>query len=150
MRAAAEGAPVHMDSEQVSLTQQQVTCGVDKNLWDAPEPGSHRSIAHLNQPGRDLGFTDDVSIDDVGYTFPYTQIRGDFMLGFDSLVSEKDGPSRGLKTAEAKVRVKVRHDCFTGGLPIMGIVKGQFRDNAPVTMVFAVDGDNWHMDRIVH
>jgi hypothetical protein len=150
MREGAQQAPFHLDSEQVSLTPQQLSCGVEKDLWDAPESGAGRSIAHIRQTARDLGFTDDVSIGDTGFIFPYTQIRGDFMLGFDSMVEEKDGPSDGTKTVQAKVRVKVPHDCFMAGLPIMGIQKGQFRQNAPVTLVFAVNGDSWRLDHFVH
>lgn len=150
MHGATEQERFHLDSEQVTLTPQQVGCGVDKDLWDEPETGSGRSIARLKQGGRDLGFTDDVSIENSQFLLPYTQIRGDFMLGFDSLVDVKDGP-QGTKTVQARVRAKVAHDCFMGGLPIMGILKGQFKQDAPVVLVFTVvDSENWHLERIVH
>jgi hypothetical protein len=151
MRAGAESVPFHLDSEQVTLTLPQVDCGASKDLWEEPVLGAGRSIARLKQPGRDIGFTDDVSVDDRGFILPYTQVRGDFMLGFESLVAEKDGPERGTKTAQAKIRVKVNNDCFAGGLPIMGIIRGQFKQEAPATAVFLMDGeDSWHLDRIVH
>lgn len=150
MRDGAEQAAFHLDSEQVTLTPKQVSCGVDNDLWEAPVDGQGRSIAQLKQPARDLGFTDDVSIGEAGYPLPYSQIRGDFMLGFDNVVTEKDGPERWTKVAQAKVRVKIPHDCFAAGLPIMGVQKGQFKQNAPVTLDFSIHRDGWHLERFVH
>ncbi len=150
MHTAIELAPVHLDSDQVTLTMQQVSCGVDRDLWEAPEKGSGRSIARLNKAGRDLGFTDDVSIDDHSYTMPYTQIRGDFLLVYAGMVDVKDGPERGLKTAQVRIRAKIPNDCFMGGLPVMGIQKGQFKEDAPVAIVFTPGDDEWHLERMTH
>jgi hypothetical protein len=150
MRQATEQGPVHIDSEQVSMTNREVACGVDRELWDAPVQVSDRSVARLRQPARDLGFSDDVSIGDPGYVLPYSQMRGDFMLRVETMIDVKDGPARNNKTVLARIRVKVPHECFEGDLPIMGIRKGQFRQELPVILVFALEGDGWHLDHFVH
>ncbi len=150
MRGTTEGAPVQLDSEQVTLTQAQVDCGVDRELWDSPVQVSDRSVARLRQPARDLGFSDDVSLYEAGYSQPYAQMRGKFMLRVETLVDTKDGPGEGYKTSVAQVRVKVPNDCFTGDLPIMGIRKGQFNQGLPVTIVFALGDKGWYVDHFVH
>jgi hypothetical protein len=150
MRVTTEGAPVQLDSEQVTLTQAQVDCGVDKELWEAPVQVSDRSVARLRQPARDLGFNDDVSLFEAGYSLPYAQVRGKFMLRVDTLIDTKDGPGQGYKTSVAQVRAKVPNDCFAGDLPIMGIRKGQFNQSLPVTLVFALGDKGWYVDHFVH
>ncbi len=159
MRGTTEGAPVELDSEQVTLTPAQVDCGVDKELWDTPVQVSGdntfgaqngRSVAHLRQAARDLGFSDDVSINEPGYSQPYSQMRGKMMLRVENLIDTKDGPGQGIKTVVAQVRVKVPNECFTGDLPIMGIRKGQFNQALPVTMIFALEDKGWRVDHFVH
>lgn len=150
MRGTTESSPVQLDSEQVTLTQAQVDCGVDRELWDTPVQVSDRSVAHLRQSARDLGFSDDVSLYEPGYNLPYAQMRGKFMLRVEALIETKDGPGEGYKTSVAQVRVKVPNDCFGGDLPIMGIRKGQFNQNLPVTLVFALGDKGWYVDHFVH
>lgn len=150
MRLTTEGAPVQLDSEQVSLTLAQVDCGVEKDLWEAPVAVSQRSVARLRQSARDLGFSDDVSINEPGYNQPYAQVRGKFMLHVDNIVDTKDGPGQGDKTSVAQVGVKIANDCFAGDLPIMGIRKGQFNPNVPVTLVFFNGPQGWYVDHFVH
>ena len=146
MRFTTEGAPVQLDSEQVTVTYPQVDCGVQQELWDAPVQVSERSVAKLRQSARDMGFTDDVSVNEPGYTQPYAQVRGKFMLRVETLLDTKDGPGQGSKTSVAQVRVKMPNDCFAGDLPMMGIRKGQFTQGQPVTIVFNMGGDGWVVD----
>jgi len=150
MRLTTEQVPIHLDSEQVSLTEQQVNCGVDKDLWDPPVRVSVRSVARLHQEARNLGFSDDVQVGEPGYALPYAQMRGDFMLRVESLLDTKDGPGQGVKTVSALVRVKVPNDCFAGDLPIMGVRKGQFNPNIPVTLIFTFENSDWKLDHFVH
>jgi hypothetical protein len=150
MRGTTEASPVQLDSEQVTLTQAQVDCGVDRDLWEAPVQLSDRSTAHLKQAARDLGFSDDVSLYEANYSLPYAQMRGKLMLRVETLIDTKDGPGQGEKTSVAQVRVKVPHECFGGDLPIMGIRKGQFNQGLPVTLVFALGDKGWAVDHFVH
>ncbi|HEV2200668.1 MAG TPA: hypothetical protein VGR73_12675 [Bryobacteraceae bacterium] len=145
----AQKAPIHLDSEQVTLTEGQVNCGVDKNLFDPPVVLSERSVAPLRQAARDLGFSDDVSLNEPGYPLPYAQMRGDFMARVEHVVDIRDGPGQGVKTVQARVRVKVPHECFGGDLPIMGIRRGQFAENLPPTLIFQLD-DRWRLDHFAH
>ncbi len=92
VRLVTEGSPIHLDSEQVTISPGQVDCGVDKELWDAPVVVSERSVAHLRQAARDLGFNDDISLNEPGYNLPYAQMRGDFMLRVENILDTHDGP----------------------------------------------------------
>jgi hypothetical protein len=147
---AAEHAPFHVDSEQASLTQQEVDCGVDQDLWEAPQPGSDRSVARLNQAARDLGFSDDISVGETGYLSPYAQLRGDFMVRVLAITDTKDGPGENFKTVTGGLAVKIPNPCFTDDLPLMGVRKGQFNPANPVVMIFAFNNDDWHLDHLIH
>ena len=150
IRDATERAPVRLDSEQVILTEGQLNCGVDRDLFDAPVVVSERSVARLRPAARNLGFTDDVSVHEPGYPLPYAQIRGEFSLRVENLVDTQDGPGQGIKTVQAKVRVKVPHDCFRGDLALMGVRHGQFRQDVPPALIFELDNDGWRLDHFVH
>ena len=150
MRLTTEQVLIHLDSEQVTLTEGQLNCGVEKDLWDPPVRVSIRSVSRLHQEARDLGFSDDVQIGEPGYALPYAQVRGDFMLRVDSLIDTKDGPGQGVKTVTATVRTKINNDCFMDGLPIMGIRKGQFNPNIPLTIIYTFENGDWKLDHIVH
>jgi hypothetical protein len=147
---AVGAAPFHLDSEQVTLTTAQVNCGVDNDLFEPPISGSGRSIAKLKQAARDMGFSDDVTLDDPNYARPYAQVRGDFMLGIGQATEIKDGPEPKTKAVQAKLWIKLSHKCFTPGLTIMGISKGEFKQNLAPTVIFSVNDDMWHLERIVH
>lgn len=149
MRLTTEKVPIHLDSEQVTLTEGQLNCGVEKELFDTPVVVSERSVARLREAARSLGFSDDVSLNEPGYPLPYAQMRGDFMLRVENLIDTKDGPGEGVKTVIAQVRVKIPHECFAGDVPIMGIRRGQFRQDVPPTLIFQLD-DGWRLDHFVH
>jgi hypothetical protein len=150
MRLTTEKVPFHLDSEQVILTEGQVNCGVDRELFETPVAVSERSVARLRQTARNLGFSDDVSLYEPGYPQPYAQMRGDFMLRVENLIDTKDGPEQGVKTVVAQVRVKIPHDCFAGDLPIMGIRRGQFKQDVPPTLIFELEDRGWRLDHFVH
>ena len=57
--------PIKLEGEQVVLKDDQVDCGVEKELWEAPVPVGDRRVARLLQAGRDLKFFDDVMIEEV-------------------------------------------------------------------------------------
>lgn len=142
--------PIHLDSEQVTMTEGQLNCGVDKDLFEPPVVVSERSVARLKQAARDLGFSDDVSLYEPGYPLPYAQMRGDFMVRVDNVLDIKNGPGEGARTVVAQLRVKIPHDCFGGDLPIMGIRRGQFVENLPPTLIYQLDDGGWRLDHFAH
>ncbi len=145
-----EANPVKLDAEQVSLTRDQVDCGIQAELWGAPTPPNQgRSVCPLLPPGRALKFDDDVVYSENGYHSPYVQIRGTFPLGVLDITNTKDGPDKDTKLVEAKVGIKVDHACFPNPLPIMGLRKGQFTQDYPPVIQFRLDG-GWQMDKFVH
>jgi hypothetical protein len=149
-KGAAQAEPFQVDSEQVSISPAQLACGVNDELWDAPSSGGDRSISHLEQKGRNLNFSDDVSSDESGYQFPYTQVRGKFPLQLDQVVSIKDGEDKDTKIVQAKIGVKIAEPCFDTPLYIMGIRKGQYHDDLPATLRYERYGEGWHLTKILH
>lgn len=144
-------APIHLDAEQVSLTQGQFQCGVQSDLWDAPPSvaPSERALGRLEQAGRDLHFDDDVVFSEQGFSRPYVQVRGDFMmqLGEGPSVRE-DGPDGRLVTG--RLMVIIPHSCFSDPLPVLGVRKGKFSEDAQPVMQFRLLNDGWHFTQLVH
>ena len=149
-KEAAESQPFQLDSEQVSMTAAQLTCGANNDLWDAPSGGAERSLSRLQQKGRELNFSDDVTSAEPGFRGPYTQVRGKFPLQLDRVVSTKDGEDKDTKIVQAKVGIKIAHPCFDTPLPIMGVRKGKYYDDLPVTLQYERDGNGWHLAKIIH
>jgi hypothetical protein len=148
-RAIIQNAPFHLEGEQVTLTQQQVDCGVGAELWEsATQVSENRSTARLLQNGQNLKFSDDVAYE-PGYRQPYTQVRGDFPLQVIEIYSTRDDDPE-TKLVDARVGVKIDHPCFTSPLIIMGVRKGKFVQDAPATIRFRQLQDDWHMDSFVH
>jgi hypothetical protein len=50
-RNIIEANPVKLDAEQVILSDGEVACGVENELWDAPSPAGSRTTARLTQKG---------------------------------------------------------------------------------------------------
>lgn len=142
-----QSSPVKLDAEYVMLSQGQFDCGVQNDLWEPASSNGARSTARLLQKGRDLKFSDDVSLGDL--RFPYVQIRGDFSLGAVAVSADHDGPEVGTKLVEAKVGAIVSHSCFPNPLQIMGVRKGAFTQDAPPMLLFHLS-DNWQFDHFVH
>jgi hypothetical protein len=139
--------PVRLDAEYVMLSQPEFDCGVQNDLWEPPALNGSRSIARLTQKGRDLKFSDDVSVGDMRK--PYVQIRGDFSLGAVDVSADHNGPEPGTKLVDAKVGAILQHACFPNPLLIMGVRKGNFTQDFPPVLLFRLR-DNWLLDSIVH
>src|SRR6266852_5693808 len=68
-----EGKAFKLEGEQVSLTADQVECGVRGELWEPRvETSPGHSSSHLTQQGRDLKFSDDV-LTEPNFRFSYVQ-----------------------------------------------------------------------------
>jgi len=126
-------------------------------LWDAPSSiggaagaigGGGRFVSRLQQKGRDLNFTDDVTSGDPDFGSPYTQVRGKFPLQLLQVVAIQDGDDKNTKIVQARVGIKVTHTCFDSPLPIMGIRKGKYSDDLPVTLQFDLDDNGWHLTKL--
>ena len=152
IRTVAEASPVRLDGEQVMLTNGQVQCGAQEDLWGNPEPTSieQHSVARLYPKGRNLKFDDDVSIGE--FNRPYAQIRGAFMIQLTDVINNRDDThQKGAKLVEAKVGVFIDHPCFEGmALPLMGVRRGKFTQDASPQFRFYLYNDGWHLESIVH
>jgi hypothetical protein len=143
------GQTIKLESEQVSLRPEDVNCGVDNDLFDPPTAVASRTVAHLTQKGRDLGFSDDVTVSEAGYNLPYTQVRGIFPVEFRKVVGIRD-VSQGEKTVEALAGIRINHSCFAAPLTIMGVRHGAIDQKAPAAFAFAMNNGNWQLDHILH
>ena len=149
-KGVAEAEPFQLDSEQVSMNPTQLGCGAAEDLWEAPNNSGDRSLSHLEQKGRNLNLSDDVYSGDPEYPTPYTQVRGKFPLQVDQVISIKDGEDKDTKIVQAKVGVKIADPCFTTPLAIMGIRKGKYTPDLPVTLRFERYDTGWHLVKILH
>jgi len=151
-RGSIEFSPMKLEGEQVTLTDSQIQCGVQSELWDPPTTLSpDHTTAHLTSKARDLKFNDDVIIRDPNSRVAYVQVRGDFPLQVDSIVSTKDGEDRSSKLVEARVGIKIDNPCFQGPLPMMGVRRGNFNADAPVVFHLHFDESiGWRVDKLVH
>jgi hypothetical protein len=145
-----ERNPVKLDAEQVMLTQVQVDCGIQAELWlPATDPNQGRSVCPLLPKGKALKFDDDVVVLENGYHSPYVQIRGAFPVAVADITNTTNGPEKDTMLVEAKVGVRIGHPCFQNPLPVMGLRKGQFtQDYSPVILLRLDDG--WQLDKFVH
>jgi hypothetical protein len=149
-RNIIEYSPVRLDAEQVMLNAPQLDCGVREELWDAPVQINEGVVrANLTARGRALKFDDDVSVAEPGYRHPFVQIRGEFPLGVIELINAKDGPEKDTKLVDLNVGVKIDHVCFPNPLPILGLRKGKFTDDAPPRILFRLD-NGWQLEKFVH
>jgi len=144
-----ESAPIKLDGEQVTITQMQIECGVHSELWDSPAQISQdRTAARLTSKGKELNFGDD-PVMEPGHQ-PYAQVRGAFMLQVDDVSGLRDGEEKGTKVVDAKAGIKLQHACFPNPLPIMGVKRGNFREDTPPSFLFRLADDGWHMEKLVH
>jgi hypothetical protein len=143
--------PVHLDAEYVMLTQGQVDCGVQEDLWDAPPPlkgtVGERVSAHLTDKARRLKFSDDVTFGELRY--PFAQIRGDVNLQVIDIQSDRNGPEPNTKLVDIKMGVKVDHTCFQTPLLLLGVHKGNFTEDYPPELLFRLN-NVWEFDKFVH
>jgi hypothetical protein len=145
-----EGSPVMLDGEQVTITQMQIDCGVQSELWDSPAQISQdHTTARLTSKGKELNFGDD-PVMEPGFHQPHAQVRGAFMLQVDDASGLRDGEEKGTKVVDAKAGIKLQHACFPNPLPIMGVKRGNFREDTLPSFRFRLADDGWHVDRVVH
>jgi hypothetical protein len=149
--------PIHIDAEQAMLTDAQVACGKENELWDIQSGFNNNGIAvsnstvmtaHLTAKARELQFDDDVVVSEPGYPRPYVQIRGDFTaaLAEPSIHDEGDNAKR----VEGKVLITINHPCFTDPLPLMGVKKGKFNEDTLPVLRYTLESDGWHYDKLIH
>ena len=142
--------PISLDGEQMMITDGQIQCGVQSELWDLQQLGPGRAIARLNQPARDLHFGDDVVIGEAGMHSAYAQLRGTFQLRMLDFGNVRADGER-FKLVDAKIGVEIPHSCFQSPLPqLMAVRRGRFTQDALPTFRFRMDGNNWLYDRIQH
>ncbi len=145
-----EANPVNLDGEQVTITQMQLDCGVQSELWDTPAQVSQdRTTARLTTVGRNLNFGDDPAIE-PNFHLPYAQVRGAFPLEVAEVSAIRDGATDGTKLVEAKAGIKLSQACFQNPLPIMGVKHGVFKEDTPVSFLFGKSDDGWHLEKLVH
>jgi hypothetical protein len=144
VKGQLEGTPLAVSTEQVLLTDAQVACGAQTELWDAPTG----NLARLSQKGRDLKFTDDVRLNDPDIHQPYIQVTGTFPVQVSEVSRLRD--EGGKKLADVKLGLTVAQECFTAPLPLMGVRKGKFTPDAPVVFQFVGSGKEWTLDKLLH
>jgi len=149
-KSILEANSVNLDGEQVTLSQMQLDCGVQSELWETPAQVSQdRTTARLTSKGRELNFGDDPAIE-PNFHLPYAQVRGAFLLAVDEVSGIRDGEAPGTKLVDAKAGIKLQHSCFSNPLPIMGVKHGNFREDTPPSFLFRQGDDGWHLEKLVH
>jgi hypothetical protein len=151
-KGAIEFGKMNLEGEQVVLDDSAIQCGVRSELWDPPTTlSADHTTAHLTAKARVLKFNDDVIIHDPGSRVAYVQVRGEFPLQADSIVSIKDGEDKYSKLVEAKVSIKIDDPCFQNPLPLMGVRHGNFSADSPVALHLRFDeSGGWRVDKLVH
>jgi hypothetical protein len=151
VRNIIESSPIRLDAEYVMLTDQQYRCGLQEDLWDPPtQPlglAGQTGTARVTPKGQELKFSDDVMIGDKRY--PYVQIRGDFNLLVNEIVSDRGGSDEFQRFVETKLAVVIQHTCFPTPLPLMGVKKGQFSQDYLPVLEFRYN-NGWSIERVVH
>ena len=146
-----EGSPIRLDAEYVMLNNGQVDCGVQEDLWEAPPPlkgiVGERSTARLTDKGRNLKFSDDVTIGDLRQ--PYAQVRGDFSLQAIDIQTDRDGPEPGTKLVDIRIGVKIDNTCFPNPVLLMGVRKGNFTQDYVPVLKFRYN-NGWEFEKFVH
>jgi hypothetical protein len=145
------GKLVELDREQVSMSYEQLVCGIKNELWegDSTESGQPQTSYRLTQKGRDLQFSDDVYPNGASLSTPYTQVRGKFRLQLGQVTAITNGSDH-AKLVQAKLSVKIPHPCFATALPIMGVRKGKFAPDAAPVLKYEEDESGWQLTELVH
>jgi hypothetical protein len=151
-KGAIEAGKMNLEGEQVVLNDSSLQCGIQSELWDPPITlSSDHTTAHLTSKARDLKLNDDVIVHDPSSRVAFVQVRGEFPLLVDSIVSIKDGEDKNAKVVEAKVSIKIDNACFPNPLPMMGVRHGNFSADSPVVLHIHFDETGgWRVDKLVH
>ena len=149
VQSMIESNPVSLDGEQVMLTEGQVQCGVQADLWDVVSMGPSRAVGRLLPAGRNLHFGDDIVIGEPGTHLPYVQIRGTLQMRLIELGMVHD-ESEKAKSVEVRLGVEIPHPCFQNPLPqLMAVRRGRFTEDALPMIRFRME-NNWTYDRLLH
>src|SRR5580658_7413040 len=111
IKGQLEGGPQNLSGEQVTLTDAQLECGAKNELWDPP----NGNVAHLEQKGRDLKFSDDVRMNDPEIHRPYVQVSGTFPVAVSGVSKLRD--ENGYKLADVRLGITIANECFATPLP---------------------------------
>ena len=150
IRPRAESKAIQLESEQVSLSYGQVDCGVKNELWESSSAqGGQQASYRLTAKGRELQFSDDIYPSGPDSPTPYAQVRGKFNLQMNQVLGITDGKD-GSKLIQAKLAVKIPHECFATPLPLMAVRKGKFTTDAAPTLKYENTEDGWQPTELVH
>lgn len=147
-RALIESTKLKLSGEQVMVTPEQILCGQKKGLWIIDQTDGGNALGRLEAPGRDLLFGDDVRMGDHKFTNPYVQLRGDFDVKIKKFVKMTE-ENADVKVVEAKLGVIVKHECFPEPLPLLGIDRGDFSEEA-APRVRLRQHNGWTTDQVLH
>lgn len=138
---------VPLNSEQVIIQAHQIACGERDGLWLVSDLGGGNKIGRLTDEARELGFSDNIQI---GAGPAHVQVNGTFPVRTRKAEAwEEEGEATRVLTAS--VGVLIDHNCFEGPLQIMGVNKGEFREDYSPRFRFQMAGENqWTFDRLIH
>ena len=143
-----DSSTVKLGGEQVLISPDQISCGERKGLWVVDQQESGEGIGRLQPAGRALMFSDDVRMGDHRFSNPYVQLRGTFDVKVSKIVTIAD-ENESSKVIEVKLGIIVKHPCFTEPLPLLGIDRGDFSQDAPPRLLLKMKGD-WTVDQVLH
>jgi hypothetical protein len=143
-----ESSKLALSGEQVLLTPDQIICGEKKGLWIIDQTDGGNPVGRLEATGRALLFGDDVRMGERKFSNPYVQLRGDFDVKIQKFIKMTD-ESANVKVAEAKLGVIVKHECFAKPLPLLGIDRGDFSEDAAPRIRLRMR-NGWTTDEVLH
>jgi hypothetical protein len=147
VRYLLESGTIALNGEEVIVSQQQLECGVQSELWEIQTLGPGLAVGRLLPRGRELKFDDDVQLNDK--RFAYTQVRGEFSVQLFDVQTIRDENAR-TKLVDAKVGVRIDHSCFQNPLMLMGVRHGKFTQEFLPRFQFVQVNDDWQYDSVVH
>jgi hypothetical protein len=143
-----QASKLQLSGEQVLLTPDQVNCGEKKGLWTVDQIDGGGAIGRLTDAGRALAFSDDVRMGDRRFTGATVQLHGEFNVAVKKINSVTD-ESANVKNVDAKLGVIVKHDCLAKPLPLLGIDRGDFSEDASPRIRLR-QRNGWTVDQILH
>jgi hypothetical protein len=148
-KSILEAAPVSLQGEQLTLSMNDVDCGVQAELWESPSQVSQeRSTARLSSKGRALNFSDDVTMEPNSR--PYIQVSGAFPLQVNEVTEVAQGGENNTKLVTARVGVKIQNPCFQNPLPLMGVKRGNFQHDTAARFLLRLTQEAWKVEKVVH
>jgi len=148
-KGVLEANPVQLNSEQLLLSAEQLTCGDKEDLWHLTSLGGGRTVGRLSDTGRALQFSDDVRLGDAG-AGGTVQVTGKFTLRALQVPSLKDEGTRS-KLVEARTVVVVNHKCFQETSPtLLGVRRGEFTAAANPMFRLRLRQEDWTVEELLH